>query len=183
MRPSSRNLILDAAIRVTERAGITGLTLESTAEEAGVTKGGLLYHFHTRDELLMAIQQHLAAAWEERLTAALGKPLAEASVRESTAAYAQVCADDVATKADLAFMVESANHPQLAQVWNDLMNRWAPMPTSAERADIELLLVRMAASGLWLCKATSGSPPSKPMKKALRKRLAQLTEVDHADPA
>src|SRR5580700_8626570 len=52
MRPSSRTQILQAAVRVTERRGITALTLEAAAEEAGLTKPGLMYHFRTRDDLL-----------------------------------------------------------------------------------------------------------------------------------
>ncbi|MFE3824259.1 TetR/AcrR family transcriptional regulator [Streptomyces sp. NPDC059092] len=181
MRPSSRNLILDAAIRVTEREGITGLTLESAAEEAGVTKGGLMYHFRTREELLLAIQRHLTGAWEERLAAELGKPLEEASARETTAAYARVGTEAGASKADLAFMVESVTHPELAQVWNDLMNRWAPPTRSADPHDIDLLLARLAADGLWLYEATSGVPVSEPVREALRQRLVALTEAEHTD--
>ncbi|MGB6614932.1 MAG: helix-turn-helix domain-containing protein, partial [Trebonia sp.] len=62
MRPSSRTQILQAAVRVTERHGITALTLEAAAEEAGLTKPGLMYHFRTRDELLIGIQRYLTEA-------------------------------------------------------------------------------------------------------------------------
>ncbi|GAA2428666.1 TetR/AcrR family transcriptional regulator [Actinomadura vinacea] len=181
MRPSQRNLILDAAIRVTEREGITGLTLESAAEEAGVTKGGLMYHFRTRDELLMAIQKHLTGAWEEMLAAELGKPLAEASLRETTAAYMRLGAHGAASKADLAFMVESATTPELAAVWNELLSRWAPPPASAEPHDIDLFLARLAVDGLWLHQAAGGVPVSEPVKKALQERLAALIEAAEND--
>ena len=62
-------------MRVTERHGITALTLEAAAEEAGLTKPGLMYHFRTRDDLLIAIQRHLTETWEEQLLAELGQPL------------------------------------------------------------------------------------------------------------
>ncbi|MGV9384925.1 TetR/AcrR family transcriptional regulator [Nonomuraea sp. NPDC003707] len=176
MRPSQRNQILDAAIRVTERDGITGLTLESAAEEAGVTKGGLMYHFRTRDDLLMAIQKHLTEAWETWLIAELGKPPAEASVRETVAAYVRMGAYSQAGKADLAFMLESAAAPELATVWNELINRWAPLPTSAEPHDIDLLLARLAVDGLWLWQATNGTPLPEPIAQALRDRLNALME-------
>jgi DNA-binding transcriptional regulator YbjK len=55
MRPRSGNLILDAAGGVTEREGITGLTLDSSAEEAGVIGGGLMYYFDTQDDLRVAM--------------------------------------------------------------------------------------------------------------------------------
>ncbi|MFI7128145.1 TetR/AcrR family transcriptional regulator [Nonomuraea sp. NPDC050153] len=178
MRPSQRNQILDAAIRVTERDGITGLTLESAAEEAGVTKGGLMYHFRTRDELLVAIQKHLTDAWEDHLTAELGKPLAEASPREAAEAYVRVGAHGSASKADLAFMVESATTPELAEVWDDLIGRWAPPPSSTEPRDIDLFLARLAVDGLWLWQATSGIPLPEPVRKAVLDRLLALVEAD-----
>ncbi|MEU5101228.1 MULTISPECIES: TetR/AcrR family transcriptional regulator [unclassified Streptomyces] len=176
MRPSQKNVILDAAIRVTERDGITGLTLESAAEEAGVTKGGLMYHFRTRDDLLVAIQKHLTRSWEELLEAELGKPLEEATERETVAAYTRVGAQGAASKADLAFMVESATSPELAAVWDDHITRWAPPPASAEPHDIDLLLARLAVDGLWLLEATSPIPLPEPVMAALRDRLAELTE-------
>ncbi|MPY51956.1 TetR/AcrR family transcriptional regulator [Streptomyces acidicola] len=184
MRPSSRNLILDAAIRVTERDGITGLTLESAAEEAGVTKGGLMYHFRTRDDLLLAIQKHLTAAWEEQLDAELGKPLAEASARETVEAYARVgTRGTAASKADLAFMLESVTQPELSRVWEQMMRRWSPPLRSAEPAEIDLLLARLATDGLWLFEATSGYQLPAPIKKALGERLVALTRAEDGDDA
>jgi hypothetical protein len=53
-------------VRVTERHGITALTLEAAAEEAGLTKAGLMYHFRTRDELRR--NPHQRRATRERVT-------------------------------------------------------------------------------------------------------------------
>lgn len=167
---------------MTERAGITGLPLESAAEEAGVTKGGLMYHFRTREELLLAIQHHLTGSWEEMLRAELGKPIDEASVRDTTAAYVWAGTLAGASKADLAFMIESVSHPGLAQVWNDMMHRWAPPTESVEPSDIDLFLARLAIDGLWLHNATSDVPLSEPVREALRQRLLSLTEPEHTDP-
>ncbi|GLW07121.1 hypothetical protein Misp01_22510 [Microtetraspora sp. NBRC 13810] len=91
--------------------------------------------------------------------------------------YARVSVAGGAGKADLAFMVESVSHPELAQVWEDLMSRWAPVPRSAEPRDIDPFLARLAADGLWLFEATSGIPLSEPVRQALRERLAALAEA------
>ena len=161
MRPNSRTQILQAAVRVTERHGITALTLEAAAEEAGLTKPGLMYHFHTRDDLLLAIQRHLTETWEVQLLTELGKPLEQSTVQERAAAYVRVNAHGSASKADLAFMVESATSSALAQVWNDLMARWVPQPSVPDPVQLELFLARLAADGLWLFEATrpARSPP------------------------
>jgi len=151
-------------VRVTERHGITALTLEATAEEAGLTKPGLMYHFRTRDDLLMAIQRHLTETWEEQLLAELGKPLEESTAQERAAAYARVNAHGPASKAELAFMVESAVSSELAQVWNDLMARWVPQPLVPDPAELDLFLARLAADGLWLFEATR-RPRSSPRSR------------------
>ncbi|UED87549.1 TetR/AcrR family transcriptional regulator [Streptomyces profundus] len=176
MRPSAKRAILDAAVRVTEREGITGLTLESAAVEAGVTKPGLMYHFPNRDALLLALQRHLTGAWEERLEAEVGGPAADATPREKAAAYARVGVAGGAAKADLAFMVESASRPELAAVWAALMERWAPLPTSAERREVDLLVARLAADGMWLLDATGDTALSGEVRRALGERLAELAD-------
>ncbi|WP_017544056.1 TetR/AcrR family transcriptional regulator [Nocardiopsis prasina] len=175
MRPSSRTLILDAAVRVTDRQGITALTLEATAEEAGLTKGGLLYHFRTREDLLLAIQRHLVQGWEERLLAELGRPWTQASPTERGAAYVRVMMRGEVRHADLAFMVEAESNPDLAQIWNELMERWAPTPQSPNPRGLDLFLARLAVDGLWLFNATSGNALPEEVARALRARVAELT--------
>jgi len=51
----TRRGVLDAAERLVDRHGAARLTLAGVAWEAGVSKGGLLYHFGTRDELIAAM--------------------------------------------------------------------------------------------------------------------------------
>src|SRR5437879_13426983 len=53
--PDEQQAILEAALRVYARAGVSAATLDDIAAEAGVTRGALLWHFHTKDDLLMAI--------------------------------------------------------------------------------------------------------------------------------
>ena len=51
-RPSRKDRILDAAERLIDRGGPGSLTLEAVAAEAKMTKGGLFYHFETKEQLL-----------------------------------------------------------------------------------------------------------------------------------
>ncbi|WP_246499081.1 TetR/AcrR family transcriptional regulator [Microvirga soli] len=58
-RKSSREKILDAAAELVSEIGSGRLTLETVAERAGLSKGGLLYNFHTKEALLQAMVQRL----------------------------------------------------------------------------------------------------------------------------
>jgi AcrR family transcriptional regulator len=54
-RSSAREAILNAAGRVIADMGARHMTLDAVAREAQVSKGGLLYHFPTKDALLVAM--------------------------------------------------------------------------------------------------------------------------------
>jgi len=57
-RSDARARILDAALAVADRVGAAHLTLDAVAAEAGVSKGGLLYHFASKDLLLKGVVEH-----------------------------------------------------------------------------------------------------------------------------
>jgi TetR/AcrR family transcriptional regulator len=54
---NTRLAILEAAVRIFARSGISAATLDDIATEAGVTRGALCWHFHSKDDLLSAIIQ------------------------------------------------------------------------------------------------------------------------------
>jgi AcrR family transcriptional regulator len=57
--PAARDRILDAAERLVADEGASKLTLDAVAQAAGVSKGGLLYHYPSKDALLVAmIERH-----------------------------------------------------------------------------------------------------------------------------
>lgn len=53
-----RELLLKTALRVYARSGISAATLEDIAGEAGVTKGVLCWHFHSKEDLLKELIKH-----------------------------------------------------------------------------------------------------------------------------
>lgn len=65
-RGSSRQKLLDATAELISRHGVQDLTLEGVAAAAGVTKGGLIYHFKTKDDLLGALVERMVAQIDER---------------------------------------------------------------------------------------------------------------------
>ncbi len=66
---SAREPILEAAIRVASRDGLLSMTLDNVAREAGVSKGGLIYHFASKDELVRSLIAHFALHVEQTLNA------------------------------------------------------------------------------------------------------------------
>ncbi|MCU0985583.1 MAG: TetR/AcrR family transcriptional regulator [Acetobacteraceae bacterium] len=59
-RDDTRRRLLDAAEAIVAERGVTALTLEKVAAAAGVSKGGLLHHFPSKEALLRAIVTRMA---------------------------------------------------------------------------------------------------------------------------
>lgn len=57
--PLARERVLDAFERILLEDGERTATLDATAKAAGVSKGGLLYHFATKDELATGMIERL----------------------------------------------------------------------------------------------------------------------------
>lgn len=86
----TRRLVLDAAGSAIRRGGV-GTTLDLVAREAGVSKGGLVYHFPSKTSLLVALAQAELDTFRDAVHAHLDRPegtpgrLVRAYVRASLA--------------------------------------------------------------------------------------------------
>lgn len=54
----TRQVILEATLRVFARSGVSAATLDDIAAEANVSRGTLCWHFHNKEELLAGIIKH-----------------------------------------------------------------------------------------------------------------------------
>ncbi|MBT2266093.1 TetR/AcrR family transcriptional regulator [Rhodococcus erythropolis] len=59
MSADTHNRILDALEELLLKRGLSGVTLENVASQAGISKGGLLYHFQTKDAMIEAMVRRL----------------------------------------------------------------------------------------------------------------------------
>ncbi|MBI5165941.1 MAG: TetR/AcrR family transcriptional regulator [Magnetospirillum sp.] len=62
---SARDKIIDAAMAIVREQGVGRLTLDEAAKVAGLSKGGVLYHFKGKDDLVAGMIGVLVARWEE----------------------------------------------------------------------------------------------------------------------
>jgi len=67
---NKRNLILDCAEQLIRIDGATQLTLEKVAERAKVSKGGLLYHFPTKEQLVAGMIERTIESFERDVQSA-----------------------------------------------------------------------------------------------------------------
>ncbi len=58
----TKDLILSTTLSILEREGVTAITLDRIAQEAGLSKGGLLYHFSSKEQLIDALVARAVSA-------------------------------------------------------------------------------------------------------------------------
>ena len=63
--------------------GVPGLTLEAAARGAGVSKGGLLYHFASKEALLAALLARLAEFVSQDFAAGMRPPATRPGTRRA----------------------------------------------------------------------------------------------------
>jgi AcrR family transcriptional regulator len=67
---ASREAILQAAVRVIGRVGLSGASLSAVATDAGTSKPALLYHFGSRENLLREVAVMAVGVFKKLLDAA-----------------------------------------------------------------------------------------------------------------
>ena len=73
-RPSQREVILDAFQDLIVEVGAANVTLDDASTRAGVSKGGLLYHFPSKSDLFAGLCDRLAEAIDNAIAEAPGDP-------------------------------------------------------------------------------------------------------------
>jgi AcrR family transcriptional regulator len=79
-RPSSRDKIVAAAVELAKEVGPGHVSLDAVAQRAGVSKGGLLYNFPSKNKLLEAIVAYHLDKFENALLEKMKKSSKEDSV-------------------------------------------------------------------------------------------------------
>jgi AcrR family transcriptional regulator len=79
----TRAAVLDQAVDVARRVGLSGLTIGSLAEQTRMSKSGLFGHFRSKEALQLQVLDHARNRFEEAVARpALRAPRGEARMRE-----------------------------------------------------------------------------------------------------
>jgi AcrR family transcriptional regulator len=183
----SRNAALQAAITIISRDGPGRLTLDAIARECGLSKGGLMHQFRTKEAVLKALLEQQMAYFDDFSSRYMEKARATSAQPE--------LATQLATVREATIKPNSAALGLLAAMVEDpnLMN--APREVDvkmikaikAEAKDPELAMLRWAAArGLLLSSMFGLSPLTEAERHRLFERLLddkQWTALEQPAPA
>ncbi len=179
-RSGTKARILDAAEEVVLRDGVARLTLDAAAAEAGLSKGGILYHFPTRDSLVAGMVAKIIDEFDRDIERRLEDDVA---VGCFTRAYIGATMEPSATRPDredrlgAALIAAAAAEPDLliplqqaADRWQDRLEQDGLDPTTAT-------VLRLACDGLWMCDLFGLAPPAAARRAAVGRCLDQLART------
>lgn len=169
-----RSQLLDVAIEIIARDGFEALTLDKVCRRAGVSKGGLQYHFQSKAALLAGVQADLCQRFVPLFEAAMAAE--PEGPRRVTRAYIRVSfahQDPVRAKVMLVLMLAMPEFGRRQSEWlQGLMAEEAKNPDLAQL----LMLWRFAADGFWHASAFGLLQFDDAAREALCARLLALTE-------
>jgi AcrR family transcriptional regulator len=168
----SRNAALAAAITIVSRDGPGRLTLDAIAREAGLSKGGVMHQFRTKEAVLKALLEQQMAHFEEFSNRFIAKAR-ETTAQPELAAQIATLREAIKTPRAGAFALLAAmsENPELMAMPRDVDIRKIAA-IKAEAADPELALLRWAAArGLLLSSMFGLSPLSDAERDRLFERL------------
>ena len=144
--PLARERVLDAYQSILIAEGERAATLEAVAREAGVSKGGLLYHFAAKEDLTAGLVARLAALTDDdlhRMSAAAEGPIAY-YVRTS------VMEDDALDRTLIAMTrLAQGGSATASDALREVRTRWADAIRPHVRDETALDLVMLLSDGLY----------------------------------
>ncbi|MFF2331198.1 MULTISPECIES: TetR/AcrR family transcriptional regulator [unclassified Streptomyces] len=159
MAGNARHRILDGALELLRIEGGGSITLEAAAKEVGLTKPGLMYHFPTKEALMLAVVDHVADRWEQLLLDRLDRPLEGASPLQRIRAYVEVALDAPFDRADFAIYADAHYRTALTDTWVRRIEPWITLPDALpDAARARLTAARLLADGYWTAVATDVFP-------------------------
>jgi AcrR family transcriptional regulator len=173
---SRRGEILVAADRVVMEGGVSGLTLEAVAREAGVSKGGLLYHFPSKEALISGMVARLIEGFREALGRELALESSSASGRWLRSyARASFAEDRWHLEVSGGLLAAVAKDPALL---DPVRRGFEEAQQWAERDGIDpavATLVRLAADGMYFAELLGFAPPEGGLRARVLEALLELT--------
>jgi AcrR family transcriptional regulator len=169
----SRDKLLDAAARLLLRDP-SKLTLDAVAAEAGVSKGGLLYHFKSKSELLDAVVDRWEASCETEVEDANdGEP--GGWIRAYADMMAKDGQDPHAREVDSGIIAVLALHPERLDQVRERYAGWQARVADDGIDPVDGTLVRLAAEGLWFCELLGLGAPEGELREQVLARMRAMT--------
>ncbi|WP_265444950.1 TetR/AcrR family transcriptional regulator [Flexivirga meconopsidis] len=175
--------ILTAARRVLVRDGADRLTLAAVAAEAGVTVGGVRYHYANKRALLEALVSDFVSAFDSVLAEAAGEPGARtrAYIDGTFATTPNDTGEGTAPTAGILAAI--AVDTDLLQPLRAHYDRWQRLLDADGLRPEVSMTIRLAMDGYWAAATLGLAAPDKDLSGDVQRYVIELLdrELGRAD--
>jgi AcrR family transcriptional regulator len=182
MRDTQRTVavILEAAERVIVQSGVDKATIEQVAREAGVSKGGVLHHFPSKEAIVIGLVSKLIERFESDISALQAVDPEAAGSFTRAFLNAGTEKDDHCSEVFFGLQAAFRSSPALQELLRTAQTRWQARIEDDGIDPVCATLVRLATDGLWLTNLHHVAVPSGRFKSALMAYLMTLTRTRSA---
>ncbi len=172
--------LLDAAQTVVLQGGAASITLDAVAAEAGVSKGGLLHHFPSKEKLIEAMVVRIVAEWRQDVMDAIeAQPHGPGRVARAFLAMSFEDHPDFADcvrRSTVVLLTALTANPKLVQPLRDVYRELETLIANDGLKPGYGEAVLSAIDGLWFSKIFGTREVSAERSAAIRASLARLVE-------
>ncbi|KOS68748.1 hypothetical protein AEA09_09495 [Lysinibacillus contaminans] len=168
-----RDLIIQTAIQYIQDNDLNSLTLDGVAGKAGISKGGLLYHFKTKDALQAAIAETIM---DEIMQSYEKFAHQEYGAGRLTRGFILVSQKDLAQGArlNIAIQIMQNEHSSISEEYERLLDDL--MHDGLEESTVHL--IRLTIDGLYYSKLLNIAPVSREVEEKVFEQLLQMARKD-----
>lgn len=176
---NSKEVILDAAEAVVSNSGAAHMTLDAVAERAGVSKGGLLYNFPSKEKLLMAMLTRQLARADEDRKSFLESNVDDAKPISKLKAYIRAGFEERGKdqKICAALLAAGANNPKLLVPVREWHRKNLRQLSAGCGNPMRVMALMLAIDGLWLNDLLDTLPVPARQRGKLLKELLNLADA------
>jgi AcrR family transcriptional regulator len=181
----SRESILQAAEAIVARRGPGRLTLETAANEAKVSKGGLFYHFRSKEALLEAMIRRSMELLESEHTKVAESLTAERNGKMKANIIGTLRHLEGQRSVLTAVVAAIANDPKLVEPMREsLQNEFQSLCRELNLRMEDIAILFLASQGMLLMELLNLSVLTPSQIRNVTQRMLQLVgEFDRPDPA
>ncbi len=161
----TRAKLIAAAAAVIRRDGAQALTLDAVAAHAGVSKGGLLYHFKSKRELLDGLVDRWLDEFQHDI---------DAADHDFSRGYVKAC--DGAKAEEAGLLAALVADPAVLAKVRDRYATWQDRIATEGGDPVEATVARLAADGLWLADLLGMAPPAGELRERVLARMLELCD-------
>ena len=173
-----RRLILNTAKQIILDHDFNALTLDAVAKQAGISKGGLLYHFPNKDALIKGLAAYIFEEFSENFH----KYAEDDSNKKGkwTRAFIEASKHDLEHNAELnvgvfaASLLDTEVSNNISDVYQSILARLEQDGVNPVTATI----IRLALDGLYYSQMLNIAPLDKERQKEVLQQLVRMTKED-----